>query len=180
MTASGSTLQKTSGCGGCADASAVSQQQLAAASGSFQFSAADTGTLRFIGLSVGSIGTTAGDLSFALRLQNGTVEVRESGAYKSEASFGAGDTLGIRVENGTVKYLKNGAVFYTSGSRAPDAQRVHAVFFDSNATVANFTIGSSTAGASSAGAAAASSALSIQGTRTRPPSAEIVGYAVGH
>ena len=79
--------------------------------------------------------------SFALRLQGGIAEVRESGAYKSETSFQAGDTLRIAVENGTVKYSKNGAVFYTSANRAGQGLRVHAVFFDVNATIGDVTIG---------------------------------------
>ncbi len=40
-------------------------------------------------------GTAPGDINFALRLQNGVAEVRESNAYRTEIGFAAGDTLAI-------------------------------------------------------------------------------------
>ena len=123
MSASGTTIQKSGGCSGCPDASAVSEQQISG-SGSFQFTVTETGTLRFIGLSAGGIGTQPGDIAFSLRLQGGTAEVREFGSYKSETSFQSGDTFRIAVENGTVRYSKNGSVFYTSGSQSGSAARV--------------------------------------------------------
>jgi hypothetical protein len=156
MSASGTTLQKSGGCSGCPDASAVSEQQISG-TGSLQFGAAETGTLRFIGLSSGGIGTGSGDIAFALRLQGGTAEVREFGSYKSETSFGSGDTFRISVENGTVRYSKNGSVFYTSGSQNSSGARVHAVFFDANATLRDIVIGGGSSAASSSGAQSSSS-----------------------
>lgn len=163
VTASNNALEKTGGCGGCPDASAVSEQQVSG-NGTLQFTATETATLRFIGLSSGGIGTQPGDLRFALRLQNGTVEVRESGAYKSEASFQRGDTLRIIVENGAVKYAKNGAVFYTSASQAVQGFRIHAVFFDMNAAIGNVTIGT----ASSGSVSSATSPTTSDGDRAQP------------
>jgi hypothetical protein len=156
MSASGTTIQKSGGCSGCPDGSAVSEQQISG-SGSLQFAAAETGTLRIIGLSAGSIGTAPGDIAFALRLQGGTAEVREFGSYKSETSFQSGDTFRIAVENGTVRYSKNGSVFYTSGSQSSSAARVHAVFFDANATLRDVVIGSGSSSASSSSAASSPS-----------------------
>jgi len=170
MTASGNSLQKTAGCGGCPDASAVSQQRVAASAGRLQFTATEANSLRFIGLSLGSTGTQAGDLSFALRLQNGTVEVRESGSYKSETSFQGGDTLGILIENGTAKYVKNGSVFYTSANQAPDGQRVHAIFFDMDARVGDIAIGA-------ASNLAPSAASTVSSQFARPPSLPSIGKA---
>ncbi len=164
MTASGNGLQKTGGCHGCPDASAVSQQQIGAAGGSVQFTSADAGSLRIVGLSLGSIGTQPGDLIFALRLQAGAVEVRESGAYKAETSVQNGDTLRIVVENGTVTYVKNGAVFYTSASRASDGMRVHAIFFDVNAAIGGVAIGTASSGA----IASALNPLAPQGVQPQP------------
>ena len=166
MTASGSSLQKTSGCDGCPDATAVSQQQVTSAGGRLQFTATEAGTLRFIGLSVDGIGAQPSDLRFALRLQSGTVEVRESGAYKSETSFQSGDTLGIVIANGVVTYVKNGSVFYTSASQATDSQRVHAIFSGLNATVGDFRVGT----ASSAALSSTSNALASHGVQPQPPS----------
>ena len=167
VTAAGNRLQKTGGCDGCPDGSAVSEQQVSG-NGALQFSATETGTLRFAGLSSGGIGTQPGDLSFALRLQGGTVEVRESGAYRSETSFQAGDTLRVAVENGAVRYLKNGAVFYTSASRAGQGLRAHAIFFNANGTIGDVTIG---AGSSASVSSAPSSSPSNERAQVRPGTA---------
>ena len=155
VTATGASLQKTGGCSGCADASAVSLAEISG-TGTLEFVAADSGPLRLVGLAPGGIGTSAGDVSFAIRLQAGAAEVRESGAYKSEVSFAAGDRFQIRVANGVVTYAKNGGVFYTSGTQASYALRAHAVLFDLNATVSSVAI-HGTAGTASAPSAPSSS-----------------------
>ena len=141
MSASGNTLQKNGGCPGCPDGTAVSSQQVTSGNGSVSFNAAETGTLRFVGLGSSSVATGAGDIAFAVRLQNGTAEVRENGTYRTEVSFAAGDAFRISVEGGAVKYSKNGSVFYTSASQATYALRVQAVFFDANATIRDVSIG---------------------------------------
>jgi hypothetical protein len=66
--------------------------------------------------------------------------VRESGAYKTEIAFRAGDRLQVTVEGGVVGYSKNGSVFYTSTSHAGDALRAHAVLFDAAATLDNVVL----------------------------------------
>jgi hypothetical protein len=88
-------------------------------------------------------------LSYALRLQGGTVEVREFGAYKSETSFGAGDRLRISVESGTVKYSKNGAVFFTSGASG-SSWRAHAVFFNAGGALGDIKVGTTSTTSSTA------------------------------
>ena len=98
VTVSGSTLQKTSGCGGCPDAGAISGQQISSGDGFVSFSTTESNTLRFVGLSNGNTGTGGAEIKFALRLQGGRAEVRESGTYKSEVTFAAGDTLKVAVE----------------------------------------------------------------------------------
>jgi hypothetical protein len=140
ISASGNDVVKTSGCDGCPDATAVSSQQVTSGNGSVSFNAAETGTLRFVGLGSSTVVTGAGDIGFALRLQSGVAEVRESGAYRTEVSFGAGDTFRIAVEGGAVKYSKNGSVFYTSASQATHALHVQAVFFSANATIRDVSI----------------------------------------
>jgi hypothetical protein len=130
LTPSGNGLVKTAGCAGCADASAVSEQQFSG-NGVLEFVAPEAG------LAAGGIGLGAGDINFALRLQAGVAEVRESGAYRSEIAFGGGDTFQIAVEGGVVRYSKNGGVFYTSANQAAYDVRVHAVFFDMNAAVSD-------------------------------------------
>lgn len=134
VSATGTSLVKTGGCDGCPDASAVSSNSLSA-NGMTQFVPSETATLRYVGLGYGGPGTAPGDISYAIRLQNGVAEVRESNAYRTEIGFAATDTLAIQVENNVVKYLKNGAVFYTSATQAAAGLRLHAVLFNSNGAV---------------------------------------------
>ena len=161
---SGTTLTKIGGCSGCPDGTAVSNQQVSG-SGMLQFSTDDSSSLRFIGLGSGGIGTTPGSVEFAIRLQSGTAEVRESGAYKSDTKFAAGDTFAIAVTNGKVTYAKNGTVFYTSANAAGASLRGHVIFFDVNGTVR--AVGFGSGGSSSATSASVSlQATSSQGSRT--------------
>src|SRR5439155_25396659 len=84
--ASGNNLMKSGGCDGCADAGAVSAQQIPSGDGYVEFTTTESGTLRFIGLSSGNSGRSGEEIKFALRLQGGNAEVREKGTYKSETS----------------------------------------------------------------------------------------------
>jgi hypothetical protein len=146
VSASGSGITKTGGCDGCPDAKAVSEQQIAG-TGTLQFVASESNSLRFVGLSSAGIGAGPNDINFALRLQSGVAEVRESGTYRTDVKFAAGDTFAISVAAGVVKYSKNGSVFYTSGLRGDFAVRVHAVLFSANATVASVGLGGGSASA---------------------------------
>jgi hypothetical protein len=118
----------------------VSQQRITSGDGALAFSTTDTGTLRFIGLSSGNAGTSATEIRFALRLQGGRAEVRESGAYRSEIAFGAGDTLKVSVEGGQVKYSRNGTVFYTSAATPTYPLLVDTALYDLNATLSNASL----------------------------------------
>ena len=115
VTASGNSLQKTSGCDGCLDAGAVSTQQIYSGNGYVKFTASETDALRYIGLSRGNAGTGVRGILFAIRLQSGIAEVRESSIYRADTTFVPGDRFRISVESGVVKYYKNGALFYRSG-----------------------------------------------------------------
>src|SRR5207244_4811257 len=106
VAANGNSLQKTGGCGGCSDAHAVSQQQIASGDGYVEFTASETATLRYVGLGPSSIGSVASSIRFAFRLHAGPAEVREGRFYKSETSFAAGDVLRIAIESSVVKYSK--------------------------------------------------------------------------
>ncbi len=139
VTASGNNLLKTGGCDGCSDASAVSEQLLTGPA-LVAFTAPESGTLRFVGLGSGGVGTAAGDLNYALRLQGGVVEVRESGAYRAETGFAAGDQFEITAEGGVIRYWKNGGLFHSSASQAPSALRVHVAMFNAGAAIANVTV----------------------------------------
>ena len=158
MSATSGGLRKTGGCDGCPDASAVSEQQISG-TGTLTFAASESASLRFVGLAAGGIGTGPGDINFALRLQSGVAEVRETGTYKSDVRFAAGDTFAIAVSGGTVKYSKNGSVFYTSTVRADRAVRAHAVFFTANAAVGNVAFSGSATSAQAAEPAAVDSTM---------------------
>ena len=155
MTASATELRKTGGCGGCADAGAVSTQRISSGDGFLSFRTSDTQTLRFVGLGSGNAGTSANEIAFALRLQNGTAEVREAGVYKSEVSFAANDVLKIAIEGGAVKYSKNGSVFYTSTAKVSYPLYADDAFYDLNGTISNATISSGITTSNTAGAGAA-------------------------
>jgi hypothetical protein len=165
MTASGRGVQKTAGCGGCPDASAVSAEQIAT-NGSLEFVASESGTLRFVGLGSGGVGTNVADINFAIRLQSGVAEVRESGSYRTETPFSAGDTFRISVEGGVVRYARNGAVFHTSNGQASFGVRVHAVFFDMNGAVDGVVV---SGGAESASSTVTQPQASSEQRRTAVP-----------
>src|SRR5206468_2335460 len=86
---------------------AAPAQQQVVSSGYVQLTMSEADTLRFLGLTTESSGTDAGDLKYALRLQAGRAEVRESGTYRTEIPVGSGDTLRISVSGGSVEYSKN-------------------------------------------------------------------------
>jgi len=163
----GLALTKNGGCSGCPDGTAVSNQQVSG-SGAFQFSTDDSSTLRFVGLAGSGIGTTPADISFAIRLQSGVAEVRESGTYKSEVAFGAGDTFTIAVNNGSVTYAKNGSVFYTGGNAATGSLRAHAIFFDINGSIRNVGFGGAATPSGTATVGAASSGSIVSGSYAVP------------
>jgi hypothetical protein len=143
VSATGNSVVKTGGCDGCPDASAVSSAQVSG-TGVLQFVAPEAGTLRYIGLGYGGAGTAPGDITFALRLQNGIAEVRENNTYRSEIGFAAGDSFSITVDNNVVRYFKNGGIFYTSATPVTSALRLHAVLFNLNAAIGGIGIGGTT------------------------------------
>jgi hypothetical protein len=113
VTVSGSTITKNSGCNGCWDAGAASQQTIASGNGSVSFTVS-TGATATVGLTTGNGGTSANDIKFALRFFPGYVEVRESGVWKESWTIAAGATHKVAVNGGAVKYFYNGALKYTS------------------------------------------------------------------
>jgi hypothetical protein len=143
--ASGNSIQKTGGCDGCPDAGGMSTQQLTA-DGAVQFTASETDSLRFLGLTSGSATVDPSAFAFAVRLQRGVAEVREYGAYKTETSFATGDQFRIVVTGGAVSYQKNGATFYSSGASAAFPLSVNASLFSMNATLTGITIATTSQG----------------------------------
>ncbi|HJR08139.1 MAG TPA: hypothetical protein VJ842_12835 [Pyrinomonadaceae bacterium] len=116
-TATGNSLQKTSGCDGCDDAGATSQQSITSGDGYFEFTVSSLQGQRFAGLSNGSSGTGWAEIDFAFRLwgASGDLDAQENGTYRPlGTTYAVGDVLRVAVEGGAVKYYKNGTLLYTS------------------------------------------------------------------
>ena len=135
VSAAGNTLVKTGGCGGCADAGASSEQRIESGDGGVFFAATDPAPLRFVGLTWGEPTHQPTHIKFALRVQGGVAEVRESGSYRTDVRISAGDVLGVTVSGGKVQYSKNGSVFYESGAELRYPLVVDTVIYDTNASV---------------------------------------------
>jgi hypothetical protein len=105
----GATVQKTTGCDGCQDAGAASQEQLSG-DGYVEFTIGEMGTMWMAGLSHGNDDTTYADIDFGFRFNGGGwADVLEDGAYAGgDTSYAAGDVFRIAIANGRVEYSKNG------------------------------------------------------------------------
>jgi endonuclease/exonuclease/phosphatase family metal-dependent hydrolase len=121
-TASGSMLKKTSGCSGCFDAGAASQQALT--NGSVSFSV-PTGQSLYVGL--GTSANTTPTINYAFKFSGGSAwEVREGNTYRTDGTFASSDVFTIALSGTTVSYYRNGAVVYTSKVPASGALVVDA------------------------------------------------------
>jgi hypothetical protein len=140
VTASGNSLKKTSGCNGCQDAGAISQQRISG-DGYVEFTATDLNGQRILGLSYGNSDSRIADIDFGLQLWgNSLVEVRENGAYKKNALYKAGDVFRVAVASGVVRYYQNGTLLYTSTMKPASQLLVDTAFMNSNTTIGNARI----------------------------------------
>jgi hypothetical protein len=157
----GNSLRKTSGCRDCADAGAISRQQITAGDGYLEFTASEPGTRRFIGLTTGDPGTNPNMIRFAISLwPNGVADIREDGVYGASTNYLPGDIFRIAIEGGKVLYYKNGQLLYTSSIAPTYPLRAAASLLTPGATVSNAIIsgilsGGSVSGGTSLPAAAA-------------------------
>ena len=142
VTASGNSVTKTAGCDGCNDAGAVSQQQIAGANGYAQFTADASGLLRIAGLTPSFSLTNPASIAFGIRLQGNIAEVRESGAYRRDTTFAAGDVFRISVQAGVVSYAKNGTVFYTSSQASGSSLVFGVAIANVNGSIGNVIVAS--------------------------------------
>jgi hypothetical protein len=140
-TANGNSLQKTSGCDGCADSGAISTQRIASGDGYVEFTASEATTFRSIGLSNGNTNTTLSDIDFAILLNPGVwASVREQGVWKIDVQYTTGTVFRVAVVGGRVQYSKNGVVFYTSAAVPTYPLLVDTSLFSLNATITNAVI----------------------------------------
>ncbi len=147
VTATGNSLQKTSGCDGCADAGAISQQQISAGDGYVEFTASETTTFRAIGLSNGNPGTSRDEIIYSIGLwPGGGADIREYGnVYRTETTYLPGDVFRIAVESGVVRYYKNGQLLYTSSLPSTYPLLVDTSVWNLGATITNVVMSGSAA-----------------------------------
>ncbi len=125
---------------------ATSVQRIEAGNGYVEFTATETNTYRWAGLSNGNNGTGYDDVNFAINLtsyaHNGgfVANIHENGVYKGETIYNAGDVFRVAVEGGAVKYYKNGSLIYTSARTPAYPLIVDTAFGEVGATITNAKI----------------------------------------
>ena len=121
VTVSGDVLQKTSGCDGCFDAAATSEQQITAGDGYVEFSVAAANTLFIAGLNHGNAGAGYADIDFAFRFNGaGSADVLQNGTYAGgDTSYAIGDVFRIAVVGGTILFSRNGSVILERKTTVP-------------------------------------------------------------
>ena len=109
VTTDGTVAQKTTGCDGCQDAGAASQEQLSG-DGYVEFTVGELNTMWMAGLSHGNGDTTYADIDFGFRFNGGGwADVLEDGVYAGgDTPYAAGDVFRIAIANGRVEYSRNG------------------------------------------------------------------------
>lgn len=136
-TAQGSTLTKTAGCDGCADAYGSSVQAITGGNGYLQFTVSDNRKMVYGGLSVAQTNTPSDQIDFALRVQSGYAEVRENGGYRAETPIATGDVLRIAVVSGVVSYSRNGTVFFKSYTPPVFPMRAYATLYSQGSSLSS-------------------------------------------
>jgi hypothetical protein len=119
VTVTGTIAQKTTGCDGCQDGGATSQEQLNA-DGYVEFTVGELNTMWMAGLSHGNDDTTYADIDFGFRFNGGGwADVLENGIYAGgDTPYAPGDVFRIAIANGRVQYSRNGRYLMES-TRAP-------------------------------------------------------------
>ena len=110
VTTDGTVAQKTTGCDGCQDGGAASQEQLSG-DGYVEFTVGELNTMWMAGLSHGNDDTTYADIDFGFRFNGGGwADVLEDGVYApgGDTPYAAGDVFRISIANGRIEYSRNG------------------------------------------------------------------------
>jgi hypothetical protein len=143
-TVSGDVLQKTTGCDGCDDAGATSQQELPSGDGYIEFTVGEMNTFLVAGLSNGNTDTTLADIDFAFRFNGaGWADVLENGVYQlgGDTPYAAGDVFRIAVSGNKVHYIRNGALILESRKAPQYPLLLDASLGTMGATVRNARLG---------------------------------------
>jgi hypothetical protein len=140
--ATGTSLRKTGGRNGKADATASSAQTITTGDGYVEFTAANANDDRWVGLGRDSAGTDPSAIDFCLRLAaRGKLTINERGAQMGRPlTYQTGDVFRISVVGGVVTYARNGVVFYTSLQAPVMPIYVNCSILTSGATVSGVMI----------------------------------------
>lgn len=147
---SGNTVVKFAGCDGCADASMVSTQYVTPEFAQLEFTVRSNGQLIVAGFARSQSNPNGAAAEFAIRVQKGIAEVRESGLYQADIVYRPGDRLGILIRNGHVEYTRNGTVFYISHGKATQNLFSVLTYFDRDAAADNVVLSATGFGVPSA------------------------------
>jgi hypothetical protein len=152
VTVTGAVLRKTSGCDGCFDAGAISEQQIAAGGGYAEFTIGEANTLLVAGLSHNRAGAGY-DIDLAFRFNGaGWADVVENGSYVGgDTSYAAGDVFRIEVGDGAVRFSRNGTVVLQRTTSVSYPLALDTSLATIGATVRTAIIGSAAAGAGQGG-----------------------------
>lgn len=133
-------LRKTTTTGWNAGAS--SAESIRAGDGYAEFTATETNTHRMFGLNNSDTGVGYTEIDYAIHLNNlGGVAIFESGISRGlVGSYLPGDRFRVAVKGGVVSYLKNGKVFYTSGSAPTYPLWVDTSLYSVGATITDAVI----------------------------------------
>ncbi|HJQ69750.1 MAG TPA: fibronectin type III domain-containing protein, partial [Blastocatellia bacterium] len=129
-----------------ANGGATSVQRIESGNGYVEFTATETNTYRWAGLSNGDSGTGYEDVDFAINLTSNAhsggfiVNIHENGVYKGDTIYSSGDVFRVAVEGGAVKYYKNGSLIYTSARTPVYPLIVDTSFGEVGATITNAKI----------------------------------------
>jgi hypothetical protein len=136
------SLEKTGGQDQSDDASANSMQSIASGDGEVEFTASESDTERWCGLSnTNEIHQSGGDINFAIKLGgNKKAEVRENGSLKAKIKYKARNKFRVAVEAGAINYYKGDSLFYTSSAKPEYPLLVAASLLDRSSTIDNATI----------------------------------------
>jgi hypothetical protein len=147
-TPDGSDIKKTAGCNGCADAGAVSEQDLG--DGGWVEFVPTLGGRMYVGLGAdGWTSTSHTSLRHAFSFwPDGGWDIREFGQYRTDGRFSQGDVFRLAIEDRQVVYYVNGRVVYRSGISPSIPSQLDTSFLTVGSEIRNAVIDPGAAGGS--------------------------------
>src|SRR5687767_4891840 len=143
VTVTANDLVKTA-TSGWSNAGAISTVQFDWGPAYVEATASETTTARIFGLSKGDTDDNYTDIDFAIHMgTSGSLTIYEGGSLKNTSTYATNDKLRVEAEPGVVRYLKNGAVFYTSATTPKYPLLVDAALNTNGATLNDVIAGTS-------------------------------------